>query len=110
MLTGIATLAAAGQPRPQANPGIDALAAAGQPQANPPPTQAGGLSDVTPLLPLGLFGGFGSLGNAVIRTLATAPYVMARSAMDPMMGALAATEMTLKLAGVPHWHAAMACR
>jgi hypothetical protein len=29
---------------------------------------------------------------------------------DPMMGALAATEMTPKLAGVPHWHAAMARR
>jgi hypothetical protein len=73
-LTGIDALAAAGRPQPQANPGIDELAAAGQPQPNPQLAQAAGLSDdktqlVTPLLPLGLFSGFGSLGNGVIRAM-----------------------------------------
>jgi hypothetical protein len=48
--------------------------------------QAAFLVGVTPLLPLGLpglLGGFGSLGNAVVRALATAPWVMARGAQDP---------------------------
>jgi hypothetical protein len=77
MLTGIAALAAAGQPQPQpqANPGIDALAAAGQPQPNPQLAQAGGLGSIgNALLAVRhIFGGLGSPGNAVTRALATAP-------------------------------------
>jgi hypothetical protein len=64
-LSGIDALAAAGQPQP--NAGIDALAAAAQ----------------RPLLPFSMFSGLGSLGNVLVRALATAPYVMARGAMDP---------------------------